>query len=60
MTRLVLIVSESTIEGGKLSELVALEFILTFGNGGSCLDDIMNKLFGFVDLVFGIGHDQTV
>jgi hypothetical protein len=32
---LVLIVSEGTVEGGKLAELVALEFVLAFRNGGS-------------------------
>jgi hypothetical protein len=29
---LVLVVSEGTIECGKLTELVALEFVLTFGD----------------------------
>ena len=35
LASLVLIVSEGTVEGGKLTELVALEFVLTFGNRSS-------------------------
>ena len=34
---LVLVVSKGTVECGKLSELVALQFVLTFGNRGSLL-----------------------
>jgi hypothetical protein len=32
---LVLIISESTVERGKLSKLVSLEFVLSFGDGCS-------------------------
>jgi hypothetical protein len=31
---LVLVVTKGTVEGGELTELVALEFVLTFGDGG--------------------------
>jgi len=57
---LVLVVAEGTVEGGKLTELVALEFVLTFGDGGSRLNDIVDKLLGLVDLLLGVGHDQAV
>lgn len=32
---LILIVSECTIQGGEFTELVALELVLTFGDGSS-------------------------
>ena len=32
LASLVLVVSEGTVEGGEFSELVTLEFVLTFGN----------------------------
>jgi hypothetical protein len=32
---LILIVAKSTVEGGKLAELIALELVLAFGDGGS-------------------------
>ena len=32
---LVFVVAKSTVEGGELTELVTLEFVLTFRNGGS-------------------------
>lgn len=35
---LVLVVTEGTVQRGQLSELVTLELILTFGNGGSLED----------------------
>jgi hypothetical protein len=35
LTGLVLVVTEGTVEGSKLTKLVALEFVLAFGNGGS-------------------------
>jgi hypothetical protein len=35
LTGLVLIVTKRAVEGGKLSQLVALKFILTFWNRGS-------------------------
>jgi aconitase B len=35
LASLVLVVSEGTVEGGELSELVTLEFVLTFRNGCS-------------------------
>ena len=74
---LVLIVTKRTVESCKLTELVALEFVLTFGDGGGLvsisqqtiqdwvtvayrLDDIVNELLRFVDLLFGVGHNQTM
>jgi hypothetical protein len=57
---LILVITKSTVQSSKLSELIALEFILAFGNGSSRLNDVVNQLLGFVDLVFGVGHDQTM
>jgi hypothetical protein len=76
LASLILVVSKGTVQGGELTELVALEFILTFGNGGSLemisiwesgdractyrLDDVVNELLCLVDLLLGVGHDQAV
>jgi hypothetical protein len=73
---LVLVISKSSVKGGELTELVALEFVLAFGDRGSLdsqyghnkrvdletyrLNHIVNKLLRLVDLVLGVGHDQTV
>jgi hypothetical protein len=57
---LVLVVSQGTVERSELSKLVALEFVLTFRNRCSSLNNVMNKLLGLVDLLFGISHDKTV
>lgn len=35
LTGLVLVVTKGTVEGGKLAELVALEFVLAFRDGSS-------------------------
>jgi len=35
LASLILIVTESTVESSQLTKLVALEFVLTFGNGSS-------------------------
>jgi hypothetical protein len=35
LASLVLVVTKCTVEGGELTELVALEFVLAFRNGGS-------------------------
>jgi hypothetical protein len=40
---LVFVISKGTVEGGKLTELVALEFVLAFGNRGS-LDKISMRI----------------
>ena len=32
---LILVVTKGTIQGGKLAKLVALKFVLAFGDGGS-------------------------
>lgn len=46
LASLVLVVTESTVESGKLTQLVALELVLTFGDGGSlrskCVSVSMN------------------
>ena len=39
LTGLVLVVTEGTVQGGQLTELVALELVLTFGNGSSLVDE---------------------
>lgn len=39
LASLVLVVSEGTVECGEFTQLVALELVLTFRNGGSlCVD----------------------
>lgn len=78
LTSLVFVVSERTVECGKFTKLIALQLILTFGDGRSLqivrtslqkcfeqaqtyrLDDIVDQLLRFVDLVFSIRHDQAV
>jgi hypothetical protein len=35
LASLVLVVTEGTVECGEFTQLVALELVLTFGNGGS-------------------------
>lgn len=35
LASLVFVIAKSTVERGKLTELVALEFVLTFGDGSS-------------------------
>jgi hypothetical protein len=35
LASLVLVVTESTVKGGELTKLVALELVLTLRNGGS-------------------------
>ena len=60
LASLVLIVSKSTVESGKFSQLVSLELVLTFGDGCCRLDDVVNQFFGLIDLLFCIGHDQTM
>jgi uncharacterized membrane protein YuzA (DUF378 family) len=57
---LVLVVTESTVESGELTELVALELVLAFGDGSGRLNDVVNQLLGLVDLVFGVGHNKTM
>jgi hypothetical protein len=57
---LVLVVTEGTVKGSKLTELVSLEFVLAFGDRGGSLNDIVDKLLGLVDLLLSICHDQAV
>lgn len=48
---LVLVVSKRTVEGGKLTKLVALEFVLSLRNGGSLTRSVRyNKQDGGVDI----------
>lgn len=60
LTSLILIITEGTVESSQLSQLVSLEFVLAFGNRGSCFNNIVHKLLGLVNLLFGICHDQTM
>jgi hypothetical protein len=75
LTSLIFIISKSTVEGGKFSKLVTLEFVLTFRNRSSLrelvmhsegwwttysLNNIVNELLRLIDLLLGIGHDETV
>lgn len=60
LTSLVLIITESTIESGELTKLIALQLVLTFGNGCGCFNHIVDQLLGLVDLLLGICHDQAM
>jgi hypothetical protein len=60
LTSLVFIVTQCTVESGEFSKLVAFELVLTFGNRGSCFNNIVDQLLGLVDLLLRICHDQTV
>jgi hypothetical protein len=57
---LVLVVAERTVERGKLTELVSLEFVLAFRNGSGSLDDVVDELLGLVDLLLRVRHDQAM
>jgi hypothetical protein len=73
---LVLVVTKGTVEGGKLTELVALEFVLAFRDRSSLellvvarkvvrectysLNDVVNELLSLVDLLLGVRHDQAM
>lgn len=50
LASLVLVVTESTVESSQLTQLVALELVLTFGNGGSLRGE---------DISMRIGRGQT-
>ena len=45
LTKLVLVISEGTVEGSKFSKLVSLVVVLTFGCGGS-----LNVQWGFHEI----------
>jgi uncharacterized membrane protein len=60
LASLVLIVTKSTVEGSQLTKLVALEFVLTLRDGCGRLNDVVNKLLGFVHLLLSISHDKAV
>jgi hypothetical protein len=76
LASLILVVSKSTIECCKLTKLIALELILAFRDRGSLqglalnlevlsgrtysFNDVVNQLLRLVDLLLGVGHDQTV
>jgi hypothetical protein len=57
LASLIFIVTEGTVKSGQFAQLVSLELVLTFGNRSGCLDDVVDQLFSFIDLVFCIGHD---
>jgi hypothetical protein len=57
---LILVVSQRAVERREFSELVSLELVLALGDGCSGFNDIVDERFGLVDLLFGIGHDQTM
>lgn len=57
---LVFIIAESTVQGSKLSKLIAFELVLPFRDGGGSFDDIVDQLFRLVDFLFGVCHDQAV
>jgi hypothetical protein len=46
LASLVLVITKSTIEGGKLAQLVALELVLAFGNGGSLDSNVSENRIG--------------
>lgn len=60
LASLVFIVTKSTVEGGKFSELIPLELVLAFRNGRSRLDDVVHQFLGFVDFFFSVCHDKTM
>lgn len=77
LTRLVLIVTQRSVQSGQLTQLVALELVLAFRDGSGLyrvsslmvdnkdnrtysFNDVVNEFLGLVDLVFGVGHDETV
>jgi hypothetical protein len=57
---LILVVAKSTVKSSKLTQLIALELILSFWDGCSGFNNIVDQLLGFVDLLLGICHDQTM
>jgi len=60
LASLVFVVTQGTVESSKLTELVALELVLTFGDRGSRLNDVVNQLLCLVDFVLCVGHDQAM
>jgi hypothetical protein len=78
LASLVLVVTKGTVERGEFTQLVSLELVLAFGDGGSLwkskytscaelstdvtysFNDLVNELFGFCNLLLGIGHNQAV
>jgi hypothetical protein len=60
LASLVLVVTKGTVKSGKLTELVALELVLAFRDRCGCFNDVVDKLFGLVNLFFGVRHNQTV
>jgi hypothetical protein len=60
LASLVLIVTKCTVKRSQLSKLVPLEFVLSFRDRGSRLDNIVHQLLCFVNLLFSICHNQTM
>jgi hypothetical protein len=57
LASLVLVITERTVEGCKLTQLVALELVLAFRDRCSSFNDVVNQLLGLVHLLFGVCHD---
>jgi hypothetical protein len=60
LTCLVFVITQCSVECGKFTKLVSLQFVLAFRNGSRSFDDIVDQRLGFVDFLFSIGHDETV
>ena len=60
LTGLVLVVTERAVQGSELAQLIALEFVLTFGDGSRGLDDVVDQFLSFVDFLFRVCHDQAM
>jgi hypothetical protein len=57
---LILIITQRTVERRKFSQLVSLEFILSFRYRRGCFDDVVDECFRLVDFFLGICHDETM
>jgi len=57
---LVFVITQSSVQGSKLTKLVTLELVLALGNGCGRFNDVVDQLLGLVHLFLGVGHDETV
>jgi len=57
---LVFVVAQSSVQGSKLTKLIALELILALGYGRGGFNHVVDQLLGLVDLLLGVGHDETM
>lgn len=60
LANLVLIVTERSVEGGKLSELVPLVIVLGLGRGGSRRDDMVDEIDAGLNFLLSVGRDEAV